>query len=101
MVGCEARFGGSLRFQALVGLPAGWLSDLATCVGEHRWELAGGEGRGTDLLEERWLECTAAARRRVRVDDTDAKPELALSDLDRQLEIGVVRDHNGDVTDGP
>jgi hypothetical protein len=97
VVGCEARFGGSLRFQA-TRLPAGRLSDLTACVGEGGWELTGGERRGADLLEEGRLERPAAARRWVGIDDTDAKPELMLGDLDRQLEIGIVRDHNRDVT---
>ena len=59
-------------------------------------ELTRAERRRADLLEERWLKRTASARGRVRVHDTDSDSEHALSDLDRELEIGVVRDHHGD-----
>jgi hypothetical protein len=98
------RFGGWVRgplrrVSAFPGpLPACRLSDLAACIREHGRELAGGECGRTDLLDERRPECAAAARGRVGIRDADAKPELVLSDLDRELEVGVVGDHAGDLT---
>jgi hypothetical protein len=97
-VGCEARFGGSLRlWGGPAALPACGFVDLASGVGQHGRELAGGEYRGAQLLEEGWLQGAASPGGRMRVDDADAETELALGDLDRQLQVGVVRDHDRDI----
>src|SRR6266545_2271877 len=53
--------------------------------------------RRAELFEEGRLKRTASTRGRVRVDDADPDPELGLGDLNRQLEIRVVRDHDGDL----
>jgi hypothetical protein len=43
------------------------------------------------------LKRTASTRGRVRVDDADPDPEVGLGDLNRELEIRVVGDHDGDL----
>src|SRR6266487_7138938 len=87
VAGCEARFGGPLRFGDLHRLPARRLVDLSVGVGEHSGKLACPQGRLSDLLEERWLQRSASALRRVRVDDPHDQAELALHDGNRLLEV--------------
>lgn len=88
MAGCEARFGGSLRFQE--GSPTRGLADLAAPVAKEGCELASAERCRSQLLEERGPERAASPRSRMQVDDADTDPDLGLRDLDRQLEVGVV-----------
>ena len=87
----SASQGSTLPYQ-----PAGlWISPLASVSTGANWQAASVEVRSC-LKKVGW---SARLRRgwRVRVDDADTEAEFSLHDLDRQLQIGVVRDHDRDV----